>query len=169
VAVVPAPKSAWAWIRGEKGSPRPLYAFLVALNIVLIAAGLALGREQRIESEAGVATPAGLYRGSGDGPYPSLDGYYWHVAFPESYGPMVHKGVRLYIDGELAGRVAASGFSEGSVWAYYTVDPRFERAMLHSEMEPVHGSGGPRIIVYPKGGGEAPPGCPSEQISAPLA
>jgi hypothetical protein len=153
-------------VRGDGRGPTPLYAFLLVLNVALIALGLTVAHEHRIEDQAPQASAPGLYRSGGDDPYPSLDGYYWQVAFPDSYGTMVHKGVPLYIEGELAGRVAASGFSNGSVWAYYTVVPRFERAMLHSEMEPVHGSGGPRIVVYLK---DPPPGCPSEQIAAPLA
>jgi hypothetical protein len=152
-------------IRGGSGSPRPLYAFLIGLNVVLIALGLILGSEKHAEASS---PGTGLYHASGPDPYPALDDYYWHIAFPDSYGPLVHRGVPLYIGDHMVGRVAAATIDDGSVWAYYTVFPRYEWAMRgHNELEPVHGPGGPRIVVYPKGGGEAG-ARPPKQSGAPL-
>jgi hypothetical protein len=163
-----AQHTAFASIRADNG-PRPLYAFLLALNVVLIGLGLILGHEKHPED---VGAGTGLYQASGPDPNPALDDYYWHVAFPDSYSALVHKGVPLYLGAHQVGRVAASAVDGGSVWAYYTVFPRFEWAMgRHNEMEPVQAAGGPRIMVYPKGGGEETPGParPPRQIGGPLS
>jgi hypothetical protein len=163
-----APRTAFASIRGDNG-PRPLYALLLALNVVLIGFGLILGHEEHPE---GVGASAGLYRPSSPDPNPALEDYYWHVAFPDSYSPLVHKGVPLYLGAHLIGRVAASAVDGGSVWAYYTVFPRYEWEMgRHNEMEPVHTGAGPRIVIYPRGGADPPtgPARPARQIGRPLA